>query len=136
MRHLSLIRQTGFSLVSAIFLLVALAALGIAMVTFSTAQHASSAQDLEGARAYQAARAGIEWGVYQVVRGGGTCNGIVPLDGVLSTFQVAVNCVASMGGTEGGRAITIYTVSATARDGVAGSTYYVERQLQVTVEMP
>jgi MSHA biogenesis protein MshP len=59
------VRQRGFSLISAIFLLVVLAALGAAMLTISTVHQASSALDVQGARAYQAARAGINWGLYQ-----------------------------------------------------------------------
>lgn len=55
----------GFAIVSAIFLLVVLAGLGVALVTFSTSQHASSALDVMGSRAYQAARAGVEWALYQ-----------------------------------------------------------------------
>ena len=55
----------GFAIISAVFLLVVLAAIGVAMVTFSTAQHTASGQDVMGARAYQAARAGVEWALYQ-----------------------------------------------------------------------
>ena len=58
--------QSGFSIVSAIFILVVLAALGAFMVTISTTQQISSALDVQGARAYQAARAGVEWGIYKV----------------------------------------------------------------------
>jgi MSHA biogenesis protein MshP len=58
-------RSAGVGLVTAIFLLVVLAALGVAMVTLFTSQQASSALDEQGARAYQAARAGIEWGLFQ-----------------------------------------------------------------------
>ncbi len=57
----------GFSIVSAIFLLVVLAALGTFMVVFSTAQHTTSATDLEGSRAYWAARSGLDWGMYQAL---------------------------------------------------------------------
>jgi len=42
-----------------------LAGLGVAMVSLFTTQQASSNLDVEGARAYQAARAGIEWGLFQ-----------------------------------------------------------------------
>lgn len=56
----------GFALVSAIFILVVLAALGAFIVNISTSQHIGSALDVQGVRAYHAARAGIEWGVYQV----------------------------------------------------------------------
>ena len=60
-------KQRGFSLVSAIFLLVVIAALGTFAVTLSTTQQQSSALDVMGARAYQAAQAGIEWGAFQVL---------------------------------------------------------------------
>jgi len=59
-------RQSGFTIVSAIFILVVLATLGAFMVTISTTQQIGSALDVQGTRAYQAARSGIEWGVYQV----------------------------------------------------------------------
>lgn len=59
----------GFVLPAAIFLLVVLAALGAAIVTVSTTQQIGSALDVQGTRAYQAARAGIEWGLYSVMRG-------------------------------------------------------------------
>ena len=59
--------QRGFSLISAIFLLVVIAALGTFAVTISTTQHMGAAQDVMGARAYQAARAGIEWGAYRLL---------------------------------------------------------------------
>ncbi len=57
----------GFAIVSAIFLIVVLAALGVGILVFSKAQQASSAYDVQGSRAYQAARAGIEWALYQRV---------------------------------------------------------------------
>ena len=55
----------GFAIVSVIFILVVLAALGAFIVSVSTSQHIGSALDVQGVRAYQAARAGIEWGLYQ-----------------------------------------------------------------------
>ena len=59
-------RIRGFALVSAIFILVVLAALGAFIVSISTSQQIGSALDVQGVRAYQAARAGIEWGLYSV----------------------------------------------------------------------
>lgn len=58
--------QRGVTIVSAIFILVVLAALGAFIVTVSTSQQIGSALDVQGSRAFQAARSGIEWGVYQV----------------------------------------------------------------------
>lgn len=57
--------RKGFAVVTAIFLLVVLAALGVGMLMFSRAQQVSSSYDVQGARAYQAARAGIEWALYR-----------------------------------------------------------------------
>lgn len=59
-------RIRGFAIVSAIFILVVLAALGTFIVNVSTSQQIGSALDVQGVRAYQAARAGIEWGLFQV----------------------------------------------------------------------
>jgi MSHA biogenesis protein MshP len=56
----------GFSLPTAIFLLVILALLGAFMVSLSTTQNVMSAQDVQGSRAYNAARAGMEWALYNL----------------------------------------------------------------------
>lgn len=88
-------REAGVGLVTAIFLLVVLAGLGVASVTLFTAQQASSNMDLEGAKAYQAARAGIEWGLYEQ-RIGGRCAATnsfgFPQTSVLTSFRVTVTC--------------------------------------------
>lgn len=61
-------RQGGFSIIAAIFILVVLAGLGAFMVSTANTQQLTIAFDVQNSRAAQAARAGIEWGVYQVVR--------------------------------------------------------------------
>lgn len=89
--------QAGVGLVTAIFLLVVLAGLGVAAVTLFTAQQASSSADLDGARAYQAARAGIEWGLFEQLRqdrcAARTSFGF-PDTTVLASFRVTVTCQA------------------------------------------
>ena len=88
-------RQAGVGLVTAIFLLVVLAGLGVAAVTLYTSQQASSDLDVEGAKAYQAARAGIDWGLYEQLRHArcetGTSFGF-PATSVLGSFRVTVSC--------------------------------------------
>ncbi|MDD3379904.1 MAG: hypothetical protein PHD68_01625 [Rugosibacter sp.] len=59
-------RMQGFSIVTAIFILVVLAALGAFIVSISTNQQIGTALDIQGVRAYQAAKSGVEWGLYQV----------------------------------------------------------------------
>lgn len=58
--------EHGFAIVTALFLLVVLAGLGGFVVSVSTNQHIGSAMDVQGVRAYEAARSGVEWGLYQV----------------------------------------------------------------------
>src|SRR5665647_2630023 len=102
----------GFSLVSAIFLLVVIAALGTFAVTLSTTQQQSAALDVQGARAFQAARAGIEWGAHQVLRNG-SCPAsqlLAAMPNTLANFNVTVNC-ASAATTEAGTAVTIYQLT-------------------------
>ena len=132
--------QKGFSIVSAIFLLVVLAFLGTAMVTFSTNQHQTSAMDVMGARAYQAARAGMEWGAYQVLVGGGACvaSTVLPagtLAGTLGGFAVRVDCgaiVASEVNAASG-VVTVYALTSTATQGAPGNPDYVERVITATI---
>lgn len=95
-------RRGGFSLITAIFLLVVLSALGAATLTIFTVHQSSSALDVQGARAYQAARAGIEWGLYTQLRTlppavapATTCftaQSFVPPAPTLSQFTVSVSC--------------------------------------------
>jgi MSHA biogenesis protein MshP len=136
--------QQGFSIVSAIFLLVVLAFLGTAMVTFSTTQHQGAAMDVMGSRAYQAARTGIEWAAYQVVNSASSAPAAVgcvtnfaagTLGGTLSPFAVTVNCAAASH-VEGVSTIWIYDVSAVACTepvcpSAAPGANYVERVISV-----
>lgn len=91
-------RSRGVGLVTAIFLLVVLAGMGVAAVRIFSAQQAASSLDLDGARAYQAARAGIEWGLFQRLRNNAcatepTENSFaLPADSALARFTVTVSC--------------------------------------------
>lgn len=136
-------RESGFSLVTAIFLLVVLAGLGAMMVTFFTAQQQSSALDVLGSRAYQASRAGIEWGAYQVLQNSGvgfapncrtgpTTQALPALAGTLAGFSVSVNCSATSA-VEAAATLWVYNITSTATRGAAGSADYVERKMQAAI---
>lgn len=135
--------QSGFSIVTAIFLLVVLSALGAFIVSVSGVQHVSQVYDVQGARAYQAARAGIEWGLHQVLQGGGSCAASASfVPAAIAEFTVTVGCSASASTNEGDPAVTVtvYSLTATACNQPAASACpgtpganYVERQLQATV---
>lgn len=130
--------EQGFLLPAAIFLLVILAALGAYAVNLSITQNATSQQDVQGARAYQMARAGVEWAAYQVMAPAtanlGNCP-TSPTNLTIEGFTVSVTCARSADYFEQGtdHTIAMYDVTATASFGTAGSAGYIERQIQVTL---
>lgn len=88
------------AIISAIIILVVLALLGAYAVQVSTLQHMGSVQDLESVRAYQAARAGVEWALFRVQpANGGHCgyaNSDLPLGGsAFAGLTVSVTCSGS-----------------------------------------
>ncbi|GBL44632.1 MSHA biogenesis protein MshP [Sulfuriferula multivorans] len=125
--------QRGFAIVAAIFLVVVLAALGAFMLTFSSVQHITSAQDVQGTRAYQAARTGIEWGAYQVlISSSCPLSTSLTAGGTQAGFSIVVQC-NPFSTTEGGSTVNMYQIISTASQGTVGSATYVERQLQATI---
>jgi MSHA biogenesis protein MshP len=140
-------RSAGVGLVTAIFLLVVLAGLAVAMVSISGAQQAASALDVQGARAYQAARAGIEWGLFQSMRNNACAASTsfdLPATSTLNGFAVTVMCseIAAPAGAPAGNALARRAITATACNlQPAGGTCpnpgnspdYVERQITVSI---
>lgn len=129
--------QPGFTLVSAIFLLVIIAALGLFTVTISSTQQQTSVMDLQGSRAYQAAKAGIEWGIYRVTKDSAcpATSPTMPAGTQLSAFTLVISC-SSTAYTEGTNTFSVYQLTSTASSGTVGSISYVERQLQVAIKNP
>lgn len=125
-------RHHGFAAIAAIFLVVVLAALGGVMVTFSNAQQRTSAQDLQGTRAYWVARAGLEWGVNRVLA---TNACPVPVNnlGAVEGFNLVVNCGLATY-VENGLNRNIFRLTSQATVGTVGSVGYVERNLSASVE--
>ena len=136
--------QSGFSLVTAIFLLVVLATLMVYMTNLSVVQHTTVAMSVQGARALQAARAGVEYAAFNAldpVNGTAWCAGTpdslsfsAP---ALAPFQVTINC-SSSDHVEGVSTVTFYAISALAESGsfASGSNAnpdYVSRRISITV---
>jgi len=99
------LKEGGFLLVSAIFLLLVLTMLGTYMVTFSTTQSTSSATDVEGVRVNWAARSGLEWAAYQVLVQPGSYACATGCDA--GTCAVPVNSSSSNNLTMGNYAVTV-----------------------------
>jgi MSHA biogenesis protein MshP len=137
-------RQRGFLVIAAVFLLVVLAGLVAYLTTLSTTSQAASAADFNAARAYQAARAGIEWGAYQVLRNtGGTfttnCNGGTSTSNLtIGSFTATVTCTASASITEGASTVRAYRIVSNGCNqptcpSATTSATYVERELALSI---
>jgi MSHA biogenesis protein MshP len=136
-------RASGFALILAVFLIVTLAAIGVYLVTTSTAQVAAATQDEQAARAYQAARTGLEIAAHQLLRPiAANCvgNQFITLAQGLNGFFADISCaqVNAVGETEGGVAIAVYRVTSTGCNAnpcapATPASTYVERQLQITI---
>lgn len=130
-------KQTGFLLPAAIFLLVVLAGLGAYAVNMNAIQQNASTQDIQGARAYHAARAGIEWAVYEILQTSPlhalpACPSPTTLN--LEGFNVTVNCSTSGSYTEQGGDNTIHTyeINSTASTGTLNTLNYIERRIDLS----
>lgn len=156
-------RMQGFAIVTAIFILVVLAALGAFIVSISTNQQIGTALDIQGVRAYQAAKSGVEWGIYQVEAtpaynfsygtpavavGNANPNtracpaspaSFAPAAPTLAGFTVTVTCAATVDVNNGP---TVFRVVSTACNQPAAgacpnnaptSPDYVERRIEVTL---
>lgn len=115
-------RIRGFAIVSAIFILVVLAALGAFIVNISTSQQIGSAIDVLGARAYQAARAGIEWGLYRVQSTAAYTFGYTSTDANLRACPAAITSFAPAATTLAGFTVTV--VCTATVDASGGPTIY------------
>ena len=124
--------QSGFAAIAAIFLVVVLAALGAFMLTFSNTQQLTSAQDIQGSRAYWAARAGLEWGIASVATAA-ACPAS-PATLAVSGFSVLITCAVTTY-TEAGAFVNIYQFTSVASTpGVVGSVGFIERSLSASME--
>lgn len=145
--------QSGFSLVTAIFLIVVLAAIGGFIVTFFGLQQSSSSQEFQGARAYQAARAGVEWAAYQSLRSNScAATTSLALTGSLSGLTATVQCTRTVHDEVGAPndpitgttdQVTVDQITATACNQpgpdcppTTKAANYIERQIDATLAQP
>ncbi len=129
--------RSGFTILGAIFLLVILSAAGAAMLRVAGVQRTTTSYDLLGARAYYAARSGIEWAIHEAVDSGACAASAafslneVALDG----FDLEVTCTATIH-VQAAQSTTVYRVVSEAERGVFGTRDYARRQLEATIAIP
>jgi len=134
--------QKGFTLVTAIFVMVVMGLIGMYMVTLTGSQQATTIMALQGARALNAARAGIEWGVNRAFFDTAAACSAAPaatttpmtLAGTgLNGFRVEVRCSYTQH-RERGDSFCVFQLEAVARSGsLAQPRDYVQRRLRTTI---
>ena len=142
-------RQHGFSLISAIFILIVLAALGAYMVSVGGTNRAASTAALQGARAYQAARSGIDWSVYTIITAAdqatarNKCSNIINANSFtltsvgLSGFSISTLCSFTTHSQQGNNNVTVYNITSTATfGGTYGNPDFVQRRISATISPP
>ena len=132
------VRQSGFTLVTALFLLIVVSLLSVYLINFRNVQQSTVVFGQQGARAMQAAHTGIEWGIYESVVNG-SCPMLPPpaftaTGTALSAYNISVECFKSEH-TEGALLITTYRLTSTAQTGTYGTLDYVYRSMQATVSI-
>ena len=126
----------GFSLVAVIFVITVLALAVVFLQRISNVAVATNNLAMQGARAWQAAEAGAEWGIYQVSNGGcpAASSSFTLTELSLSGFDLTVDC-SSSSYTEQGLTITMYYLDIFAESGTLGaSPDYVSRKVSLIVE--
>ena len=126
--------QSGFTLITAIFLLTVVAALVLYMTNIRVAQQTVAVYGLQGARATMTARSGLEWGISQAIVSGNCAASTSFSNAAFAGFSVQVQCSESTH-TEGVTPIVIYRITAIASIGAYGSLDFVQRRMQATVSV-
>lgn len=124
-------RPTGFSLITVIFILVVLTALGAVIAQLATTQHLGSSLAYEGKQAYYAARAGLEWGRYQLTKAN-PANCANSSTFTVQGFAVTLTCDETNTFIEDEQSFKTYHLKSTAssNEGVLGT---VSRELEMSV---
>ena len=139
------VSSQGFVLPAAIFLLVVLGGLAAWMMQLTVATQAQDALAIEGERAYRAAEAGLEAGIYAARQTGANCTQVaqnITHSGNLARFTASVTCLSAIANEAGGD-ITLFQITSIAcnqpvSDACPNPTptlpEYAERRMRAVVE--
>jgi MSHA biogenesis protein MshP len=129
--------SAGSALITAIFLIVVLAAIGAAMTSLTTVQQDTANKALLAARVYYGAKAGLEWAVHRTITDAAppancaASSTFSPAGSGLANVSVTVTCASSQHGT--GTTSFVYYITSVATTGTLGTLSYAERRMEATV---
>ena len=126
-------RATGSALITALFLVIVLAALGAAMTSLSIVQQDTATKAVLAARVYYGAKAGLEWGIQAAIATSAcaaSSGAFTPAGSGFTGVSVTVTCASSQ---HGGAALSTYYLTSIATTGTLGTLSYAERRMEATV---
>jgi len=132
-------QQKGFSIVMATFILVVLSLLGGYMVKLSGVQNATASKAVQAARAYHAAKAGIEWSIAKIMHPSSDCLGVTAVSSLaglteLNGFTITFSFVyAPIDFSEGVSNFTVYKVRSKSEFGSYSSADYISRTVEMSM---
>ncbi len=126
--------QSGFSLVTTLFIIVVLAILGSYMALMGTTQNQSTALSIQGLRAWYAAVSGYDWTAYRI-NTTGSCPA-VPTTMNIEGFTVTLTACTPYIVNEAGDTYSMHDVSVLSERGSFGDVDYVSRSLRATFGGP
>ena len=121
-------RQSGFSLIAAIFLVAFALLIVLAAVLTISARSRSTVQALDGSRALFAAQSGVEIAIARSLAGDCPPSRVVEIEG----FIVTLGCTATTV-DEAPDIYSIYTLTAVAQRGRFSDHTFVSRRVRATV---
>lgn len=140
----SLKKQRGISLMAVIFIIVLLTLLAITMLSTLGVQSSTAVLGIQGARAYQAANTGIEWGIAELTTNGfNVCDAPPPVSfpntinhsvGALNNFRSVITCTElGNGHTEGGTTHRVFQIVSTGLFSNYGTEDFISRRIAATI---
>lgn len=129
--------MVGFGLVTVMFLLVVLSSLAVFVTRISTAQQLSGGLQVLQARAFFAAKAGVQWATYRAITDSACPVASFALsEGSAAGFQIDVSCSLSTHRVTSND-VRYYAIQVVASRGTYGTEGFVSRTLLATVaEVP
>ncbi len=126
--------EHGFSLISAIFVLVFVSLTAAAMLNLVATERRSASMAILGTRALHAASAGVDWAVAKIAATPTACPAasFTLSEGALSGFDVSVTCSFTEH-VEDTRTVNTFRITSSAELGSHGDADHVSRSVQATI---
>jgi len=127
-----MMKQQGITLIGAIFVLIIVSLLGQYLINIAAISRQNTILALQSARASQAANAGIEWAVSQIINGN-NCAASTTLTLAINNFVTTVSCTQLGTYEEDSENSSVYRITSQSKYGSYGQIDYVSRQIQAIV---